>query len=365
MASKNIRLVLSCGVIAGAFLIASETASAWHSRSGFSTHISIGSRGYCAPTYSQSRIGFGYHRSSRRSGFSVGFSAPLYSSYTPPRRTIHRYESRLSCGCVSICSCRSRVNTYTRHGRVYSPPPRVVYQAPPQVVVVERPPSEYERRIVAAPAPTRTVVQRSPSVVVVDQRAASASSSGRAAAQSLQRGWELLGADRPDAALRQFGALASENLQDGLPKVGYSLAAAMRGDDRSASWAMRRAFEFDPERIMYTPVDRMLRQRIENLSHRYYELVDRRPNDAEAHFMLASMHYLLGNDDSARRAIENAIRLGDESVGASNLRNLLPAARVPADMYGPGDGEDMYGPGDGEDMYGPGGGADMYGPDAR
>ncbi len=148
----------------------------------------------------------------------------------------------------------------------------------------------------------------------------------------LDRAWNLLSDGENSRALRAFGSVASSDLDSGPPKVGYSLAAALAGDENTAVWAMRRAFSFDPNGLMYVPVDDSLTRKLERLAERYERRADKH-HRADDFFMLASVYHFLGESDLARFAITEASGYGDNSLAARNLEALLPAPPAENSMY--------------------------------
>ena len=89
---------------------------------------------------------------------------------------------------------------------------------------------------------------------------------------------------------------------------------------------MRRALRVDPHSLQYVTIGQQLRPKIEHLAHQYEQTLDNRTRNLDAAFMVASMHYLLGNTDKAHHAIERANRDGDHSASTENLRQLIEAA---------------------------------------
>jgi len=185
----------------------------------------------------------------------------------------------------------SHVQTYTRHGRVAPPGYKLVL--PDNVVVVDR-------------------GQRSGAAV---------------AHHTIERGFDLLERGRAGEALTQFAAIADDERQAALPKVGYALAAAMLGDHDKAAWAMRRAIVVDPEAVMYTPVSEQLRERLEGISFHYQVQTEQGRARINDWFLFASVRYILGDPEAAAYAAENAVLAGDSSVSATTL---LRAAREQA-----------------------------------
>ncbi len=140
---------------------------------------------------------------------------------------------------------------------------------------------------------------------------------------SLGHGWGQLADGRYSQALSTFSREALSDPRNGGSKVGFALSAAAMGDLARGVWAMRRALRFDPDAMDYVTIDAALRPRLEELVTHYggnaYPTVD----SAEAAFMLASLHYLLGDIDSAKSAIVLAVAEGDRDSSTANLRHLV------------------------------------------
>lgn len=140
----------------------------------------------------------------------------------------------------------------------------------------------------------------------------------------LCRAWDLLADECFYDAQCLFLDLTCERSYSAEAHFGLSLAFAMREDDESALRAMRRAFELAP-RGFCLPNVRGLDDIIEGAADRYDRISDKRPRDADVFFMLAAAEYLDGRESRARRAIEDAIELGDCSRAAENLACLVDA----------------------------------------
>ncbi len=136
-------------------------------------------------------------------------------------------------------------------------------------------------------------------------------------------GWARLADGQYSLALSAFAAAAKSQPKSGRPKVGYALSAAAAGDLRRGVWAMRRALEIDPDSIHYVTIDESLRPRIEQLIARYQTNPDRTSGNADAAFMLASLHYLLGDVKSARIQVDLGLAAGDRSSSDPNLARLI------------------------------------------
>jgi hypothetical protein len=139
-------------------------------------------------------------------------------------------------------------------------------------------------------------------------------------------GWRLLGQNNPREALDVFATQAGKNHNDGVPKVGYALSAAMQGDLNKAAWAMRRAFRIDPDSLHYLKIDALLRTRIDMLLAEYHDQLNYAQGNrhVDVAFMIAALNYLIHENDAARAAIEASVdKLGDNSPSALNLQRLV------------------------------------------
>ena len=150
------------------------------------------------------------------------------------------------------------------------------------------------------------------------------------------RAWALLATDGPADALREFGRHAGSDPDNGVPKVGYALASAMMGDLTRGVWAMRRALRSHPHSLQYVTINEQLRPKVEHLTHQYEQALDHATQDPDAAFMVASLHHLLRNTEKAHHAIERAIRDGDHSVSAKNLRQLIEKEAAATATYASG-----------------------------
>ena len=139
-------------------------------------------------------------------------------------------------------------------------------------------------------------------------------------------GWRLLGQNNPREALDVFATQAGKQHNDGVPKVGYALSAAMQGDLNKAAWAMRRAFRIDPDSLHYMKIDASLRTSIDTLLAEYHNQLNYAQGNRhfDVAFMIAALNYLIHENDAARVAIEESVdKLGDNSPSAINLHRLV------------------------------------------
>ena len=110
------------------------------------------------------------------------------------------------------------------------------------------------------------------------------------------------------------------------------IAAYFAGMIAIGVWAMRRALRIDPNSVHYVSVDGLLRPRVEHLVTQYQHNPGGTLHDAEAAFMLASLHYLMRDTAAARASFDVALASGEQSPSAINLGRLIdaePASATP------------------------------------
>lgn len=135
-------------------------------------------------------------------------------------------------------------------------------------------------------------------------------------------GWNLLRRGKPAEAADAFGRLAQASPTEGKPKVGYALAAAELGRLDKGIWAMRRALRQDPESLQYVIIDHQLQLKVEALIKRYQQS-DRYDDSSDGAFMVAVLHYLLGDMDAAQESMARDSNSHDTHTSAENLRRLI------------------------------------------
>lgn len=146
-------------------------------------------------------------------------------------------------------------------------------------------------------------------------------------------GWSLLSQGQYANALNAFAQEAETHPTDGAPKMGYALASAATGDLERGVWAMRRACRIDPESMHDFTAPEGVDRVVEGLIGTYNGPAESSTPAADSAFMLASLHYLNGDMQSAHEAITQAADLGDRSPSANNLAQVVEAHRAaePAD----------------------------------
>ena len=136
-------------------------------------------------------------------------------------------------------------------------------------------------------------------------------------------GWRLLAEGRHTDAVSAFAYESEQDPQLGEPRIGYALAAAVRGDLSSGVWAMRRACRYEPAALGQIDIDEGLRPHLEQLVGKY---AASDVGDRDAAFMSAALHLLLGDTPAARAAVQRASQSGDHSQSTRSLQEMLQPA---------------------------------------
>jgi hypothetical protein len=143
---------------------------------------------------------------------------------------------------------------------------------------------------------------------------------------TLAEAWGLLADGRPGEAADAFDCLAEAIPDDGLPLVGYALAAALLDEHDVAVANMREALRADPETLRYVPEDERLHGQLTRLVEHYEYRARQQYGDLDALFMVASLWYLLNQERAAHYAIDIAATLGDSDPSTVSLRLLIESA---------------------------------------
>lgn len=135
-------------------------------------------------------------------------------------------------------------------------------------------------------------------------------------------GWTLLADGRSAAALSVFANQAERDPTNSVPKIGYSLAMAARGDLSGGVRAMRRACRIDPDSMHNLKLDARLQPTLDRLADRYQVRMNTRDRTDSA-FMLAALKYLRQDRQGAQAAAEIAATHGDRSESLAHLRQII------------------------------------------
>ena len=141
------------------------------------------------------------------------------------------------------------------------------------------------------------------------------------------RGFRYLIDGDPKRAVTVFAKLAEAQPYDVLPKLGYAIAMSELGELELGVWAMRRAIRTDPEAVRDAPLPYLLRPRVRALLAVYHPAHSDDPqlgHDEGAHFMVAALSWLLGDQAGASSATQWALAGGDNHESTLLLSRALP-----------------------------------------
>lgn len=134
-------------------------------------------------------------------------------------------------------------------------------------------------------------------------------------------GWDWLAKGNADYALDIFAIQSQQNLDSGIPRVGFAIAAAAKGDTLRATRAMRKAIRTDATALDKININN-INPTINTLSDNYKSNLN--INVTDNAFMLATLLYLQQDYSTAR----NIISINDKSQSANILRELLVKKRI-------------------------------------
>lgn len=133
--------------------------------------------------------------------------------------------------------------------------------------------------------------------------------------------WQTLGQGQYRAAFNIFAGEAQSHPNSGVPKVGYALATAFRGDLIRGIWAMRRAFRIDPDTLHYLQLDEKGHLLINNLIGQYSS--QEHDANVDQAFMVSALYFLQHDYAAAKKSIASAQQYGDKSSSFTNLQRLI------------------------------------------
>lgn len=139
------------------------------------------------------------------------------------------------------------------------------------------------------------------------------------------RAWAALADGRFYEAADLFTDKIDDHPSLGLPRIGYAITAARYGDLATGVRAMREALHYDPESLRYVPRNELLDAKIDNVLERYRSSFERAQDQADPAFMIACLEFIRGHKVKSVQMLDRALKEGDDSVAAQNLRRLLDA----------------------------------------
>lgn len=140
---------------------------------------------------------------------------------------------------------------------------------------------------------------------------------------AMEKAWELLAAGEAREARRLFDRQMQQYPSDGLPRVGYALAAALLERHDEAQQSMREALRHDPDSLNELPDPVIESAHVQSLLSVYEARAAADARDIDAMLMLSAMRYVLGDPALAYFAVDTAIERGDSDISARNLKGLI------------------------------------------
>ena len=147
-------------------------------------------------------------------------------------------------------------------------------------------------------------------------------------------GFRYLAEGHPKRAVSIFAKLAESEPYDALPKLGYAIAMSELDELELGVWAMRRAIRTDPEILRKASFDPALRPRVLALLEVYHPHHSDDPqvvHSEDAHFMVAALLWVLGDEAGAASAAQWAIADGDDHESTRVLSRAI-AGRASATL---------------------------------
>jgi len=131
-------------------------------------------------------------------------------------------------------------------------------------------------------------------------------------------GWDWLAKGNAGYALDIFAIQSQQNLNSGIPKIGFAIAAAENGDMDRATRVMRKAIRVDAAALDKINISK-IKAMMETLSEKYKLSLDNNKNNTDNMFMIAALSYLQQDYETAHDLITES----DKSPSANNLRELI------------------------------------------
>jgi len=118
--------------------------------------------------------------------------------------------------------------------------------------------------------------------------------------------WELLAAGDNSAAVTTFIEEITKDPTAGAPKLGYALAMAAGGDLEKGTWALRRAFEIDPEGASDVMLSGKHRSVVEGVTEKYVSDAEAKGINKDNSYSLATLFMLQGDIEAAEMIVKNS-----------------------------------------------------------
>ncbi len=129
--------------------------------------------------------------------------------------------------------------------------------------------------------------------------------------------WKVLADGNYTSARDMFVTEIGADADAGVPKLGFALASAAMGDLETGTWAIKRAFENDPESVSDVVLDGKLRPMVRTLIEKYEIRVPDPTTNQDDAMTLATLYQLQGDVEAAAmmaKALPNASELFPASM---------------------------------------------------
>lgn len=232
----------------------------------------------------------GYHHGSHYYGHGHGHYGAHFSYHGHGHGSALGYALLGLTGVVLLAHLFDHTDYYPRRTYVnpYSYQPTVV-KAPPREIVYPVPQNT---------VPRKTVIPRYGS----------------------DEGWDSLNRGDTDRAQDIFAVQSQQQLNSGIPKIGFALAVSMNGDLDRGARSMRRAVKVDVDSIQAIKINKDLDAQLARLTNVYQSRIHESPDNS---FMVAAISYLQQDYKRANDAINIAIASGDGDKSTQLLQELI------------------------------------------
>ena len=138
----------------------------------------------------------------------------------------------------------------------------------------------------------------------------------------LDEGWYWLSKGNADYALDIFAIQSQQHLNSGIPKIGFAIAAATRGEMDRATRAMRKAIRIDAAALNRININN-IKPALETVSENYKTKLNTNKIRIDDAFMVAALSYLHQDYTTANNILDES----DKSLSALNLKKLIKRSR--------------------------------------
>lgn len=141
---------------------------------------------------------------------------------------------------------------------------------------------------------------------------------------TMASGWTALANGQDDDSEDEFGEIVDKHPKFGGARVGLALSMASMEDLPRSVRELRQAVNSDAKALDAVPDNnQQLNAQIDSILGRYQSSLSHASNQADPNFAIACLQYIRGRYKMASDALDLAVKEGDTSKAAQNLRALL------------------------------------------